>query len=98
MRACPQISLLGIALDFEADLVAKIEQNRRRSWATSRIEEGPKQAKSRMRAQRFYLRTNSNTEFRLNPVLMINWAPRNTLQDFKECRTKYLEKQVKTAY
>ncbi|MGA2734411.1 MAG: hypothetical protein ABSG35_17690, partial [Syntrophobacteraceae bacterium] len=28
---------LGIAPDFETDLVAKIEQNRRRSWATSRI-------------------------------------------------------------
>ena len=28
---------LGIAPDFEADLVARIEQNRRRSSATSRI-------------------------------------------------------------
>ena|GEM_PF-1204202 len=35
LGACPYISLLEIAPDFETDLVAKIEQNRRRSWATA---------------------------------------------------------------
>jgi len=34
---CPQISVLRIALNFETDLVAKIERNHKRSWVTSRI-------------------------------------------------------------